>query len=205
MHEVEALVLDALEQDRILRRFHGVPSHVRHHGRVQAVHGPGPLGQTLRTLTVLDTFIEHDLKTHANSQNGPAAAQATIDETGSLNGSESVHHSCEGTHTRDDQAVGVHDVLRVGAELHACSRGFQGPHRGVDIAGAVIENDDARGGHLFVTGVHKAPLVDGMESAMRASGSTASRSARASALNCASTMWCGSRPRITSMCRHNWA
>ena len=40
---------------------------------------------------------------------------------------------------------------------------------------------------------HRAPLVEGTP-LTRGSGSTAARSARASALNWASTMWCGSRP-----------
>ena len=39
----------------------------------------------------------------------------------------------------------------------------------------------------------------------RGSSATASRSARANALNCASTMWCGSRPDSTRTCSAIWA
>ena len=45
---------------------------------------------------------------------------------------------------------------------------------------------------------YRAPLVDGIP-VTRASGATAARNARASALNCDSTMWCGSRPASTRM------
>ena len=51
-----------------------------------------------------------------------------------------------------------------------------------------------------VRGVHSAPLVEGIP-LTRGSVSTAPRSARATALNCASTIWCGSRPASTSTCR----
>src|SRR5699024_2117878 len=47
---------------------------------------------------------------------------------------------------------------------------------------------------------HSAPLVEGTP-CTRASGCTAARRARASALNWASAMWCGSRPSSTRTCR----
>src|ERR1035438_6238918 len=46
---------------------------------------------------------------------------------------------------------------------------------------------------------HRTPLVLGTP-ALRGSGATAARSARATALNWASTRWCGLRP-VTSRCR----
>ena len=46
---------------------------------------------------------------------------------------------------------------------------------------------------------HRMPLVLAMPG-LRGSGATAARSARATALNWASTMWCGLRP-VTSRCR----
>src|SRR5699024_7978147 len=46
-------------------------------------------------------------------------------------------------------------------------------------------------------GAHRTPLVLGTES-LRGSSSTPWRRARAKALNCASTLWCGPRPRTRS-------
>ena len=65
---------------------------------------------------------------------------------------------------------------------------FQRPLRGPQVARAVVEHHDpaARAGH-------STPLVLGMPPP-RGSGAAAARSARANALNWASTMWCGLRP-----------
>jgi len=49
-------------------------------------------------------------------------------------------------------------------------------------------------------GAHRTPLVLGIPPA-RGSGAAAARSARATALNWASTMWCGLRPSMTRTCR----
>src|SRR4029450_1135153 len=68
----------------------------------------------------------------------------------------------------------------------------QGALRRADVARAVVEDGDL---------CHRAPLVLGTP-CWRGSISAASRSARANALNCASTMWCGSRPDSTRTCTH---
>ena len=51
---------------------------------------------------------------------------------------------------------------------------------------------------------YSEPLVDGTP-ALRGSRATASRSARATALNCASTTWCALRPASTRTCRQTCA
>ncbi len=68
--------------------------------------------------------------------------------------------------------------------------------RRTDVARAVVQHRD-RGRGLPRT--HRVPLVLGTPDD-RGSGATAARSARATALNWASTMWCGLRP-VTSRCR----
>ena len=65
-------------------------------------------------------------------------------------------------------------------------------HGGAHVATAVVEDDDVLG--------HRAPLALGMPTT-RGSRAIAARRARATALNCASTMWWGSRPASTRTCR----
>ncbi len=69
----------------------------------------------------------------------------------------------------------------------------EGTRDRVQVPRPVVEDGDQR---------HRAPFVEGTTPSMRVSGSTAARRARASALNWASTMWCGSRPRTRSRCTH---
>ena len=73
-------------------------------------------------------------------------------------------------------------------------------HGGADVARAVVEDDDvgASATQSDALGARARPVS-------RGSKATASRSARATALNCASTRWCGSRPDSTRTCRAIWA
>src|SRR5690606_8962406 len=61
----------------------------------------------------------------------------------------------------------------------------------MQVAGAVVQQNHR--------GTHSAPFVDGTP-LTRGSGSTAARSARATALNSASVTWCWSRPYSTRTC-----
>ena len=74
----------------------------------------------------------------------------------------------------------------VGGHLDLGADPLQRPLRRPQVAGAVVENNDG-------LRCHRVPLVDGTP-VTRGSNSTAWRSARATALYCASVMWCGSRP-----------
>ena len=76
---------------------------------------------------------------------------------------------------------------------------LDGANGGAQVPRAVVEDDDAR----RVSG-QSAPLVVGTP-VSRGSIATASRNARANALNCVSTMWCGSRPESTRTCSAMWA
>src|SRR3954449_3350219 len=53
MHEVEALVGEAFEQDGPRRRRDGVPAHVRQNGRLELLDDAGPLAAALGVLAVL--------------------------------------------------------------------------------------------------------------------------------------------------------
>src|SRR5690606_22162002 len=64
--------------------------------------------------------------------------------------------------------------------------------RGGQLVGSPEGGDDDRA-------THRAPFVDGTPDD-RGSGSTAARRARATALNCASAMWWGSRPASRRRC-----
>src|SRR5262249_44088956 len=68
------------------------------------------------------------------------------------------------------------------------------PLRRAQVPRPVVENDD-------VGLAHKTPFVDGTAPPARGSNAAADRSARATALNCASTIWCGLRPYSTCTCR----
>ncbi|WP_425432055.1 hypothetical protein [Kocuria massiliensis] len=85
------------------------------------------------------------------------------------------------------------------------SGGFQSPHGRPDVPRAIVEDGDGRTGVCIrlwslgrcVRNHQSAPFVEGMPSTL-GSGSTAWRRARAKALNWASAMWWGSRPRTRS-------
>ena len=118
-----------------------------------------------------------------------------------------VHARGEGSDAGHDQAVRREGEFPVGGEFHVGPGRSQRPRRGVHIARPVVEHDHLRpAGPSLLTARgltnllsdrlrgHRLPLVEGTTPSIRGSSATASRSARASALNCASTMWCGSRP-----------
>src|SRR6202040_685910 len=89
------------------------------------------------------------------------------------------------------EAVGVVRRVGVGGHLDVGADALQRPLCRSQVAGAVVEDNDF--------GCHSVPLVDGTP-VTRGSYSTACRSARATALYCASVMWCGSRPYSVRTC-----
>src|SRR5438309_1584983 len=68
VHEVEALVGEAVEEHGVLGGGDGVPAHVRQHGRLELLHHAGPLAAALGVLTVLDPALEEDLHADADAQ-----------------------------------------------------------------------------------------------------------------------------------------
>ena len=86
----------------------------------------------------------------------------------------------------------------VGGQLDLRAGPLERADGGAQVPRAVVEDDDAG------RGAQSRPLVDGTP-VSRGSSATASRNARAKALNCVSTRWCGSRPASTRTCSAMWA
>ena len=108
-------------------------------------------------------------------------------------------HAANAPDAGHDQAVGVQRGRRVGGQGDRRRRPARARAR--------------RSGGCPSRSRGRRRCVDGSERALggrarpvsRGSSATASRSARASALNCASTRWCGSRPASTRTCSASWA
>jgi len=105
---------------------------------------------------------------------------------------ESRHARLVGADARHDESVGGSGSTRIGGHFDRGAHPFQGALGRPEVARAVVEDNQGLLGH-------KVPLVDGTP-VTRGSGSTAWRSARATALYCASVMWCGSLPYSVRTC-----
>jgi hypothetical protein len=129
---------------------------------------------------VLLAVLEEHLHPHADAQDGASAGQAAPDRPWTVDGAQTRHAGCERTDPGYDEAVGVLGGGPVGGELHRGAGPLQGADGRAEVAGAVVQDDDAGG--------QSEPFVDGTP-VSRGSIDTASRNARANALNCASTRW----------------
>src|SRR5215204_2921386 len=193
--EVEALVLDAGEQLRAGGCLDGVPPHVRQAIRIQLLHSPGPDAAPFGPYPVLDADREEHLMPDTDSQRRPAGRRPLRDDLRAADRSPAVHACCERADPGYDQAGGGSGVVGIGGDGHLHPGSGHGSFGRAQVARAIIQDHDSG---------HNAPFVLGTPST-RGSSSTASRSARANALNWHSTMWCGSRPAIRVMCRQSWA
>src|SRR5699024_6072837 len=135
-----------------------------------------------------------DLHSDADSEHGTAARDPPLDQLAAAHGIELLHHRAEGAHAGHEQTVSVGDQAPVARQAGVRAGGLERLDGGMDVARAVLEHGDDGGIRH-----QRAPLVDGMPSTA-ASRAFAWRNARASALNSASAMWCGSRPASTSTC-----
>ena len=79
VHEVETLVLHALEEPGAFGDLDGVPAHVRNDVGRQELHLAGPLPHALGFGSVFDAGFEQHLEAHADAQDGPAAGNAAAD------------------------------------------------------------------------------------------------------------------------------
>ena len=91
VHEVEALVGQAVEQDGARRRLDGVPAHVRQHRRLELLDDAGPLAAALGVVPVLDPAVEEDLHADADAEDRTAAGQPPADEPRPVDGAQPGH------------------------------------------------------------------------------------------------------------------
>ena len=129
---------------------------------------------------MLHAPFEEDLHAHADPEDRAASCDAPADEPGAVDRFQLLHDGGEGADARDEQAVRRLDRVRAAGQLNLSADVLEGPHGRADVPRAVVEDRDARA-------AHRAPFVDGTP-VTRGSRSTAERSARAKALNWASTM-----------------
>ena len=145
---------------------------------------------------MLDARLEQHLVADADAEHRPTPGQPSADDLGTADRRSVPPCSRKRADAGHDEPVAVQRRRRsppvtvdVGAGSHQSTLGR------AKVARPVVEQDDPSGRRC-----HRLPLVLGTP-VSRGSRATASRSARASALNCASTMWCGSRPDSTRMWR----
>jgi len=146
-------------------------------------HTAGQQGETGERRGFVAGFIE-SLQAQTDAEEVCAAGDGIAQRLAQSVRVQSGDKSATVAHAGQDQALGFGDRFRpVGGEYvraQAAQRAFD---RG-DIAGAVIEQGD----------VHRSSLVLGKTLRRRMSRETAKRSARAKALNRASTWWWEERP-----------
>ena len=123
---------------------------------------------------VLYSSLEHHLVADADAEHGPTSGKPSADDLGTAALDQPLHAGCERTDARHDQPVSVRRCGRVTGDLHLCTRPHQGPLSRTKVARAVVEQHDGW--------FHRLPLVLGT-AVSRGSTATASRNARASALN----------------------
>ena len=141
VHEVEALVGEAVEQGGALRRLDGVPAHVRQDRRLELLDDAGPLTAAVGVAAVLDAALEQDLHADADAQHGAAAGEAPADDLRSVDGTEPLHAGGESTHPRNDEAVGVQGGLRVRRHGHVGADAGERPLGRPQVARPVVEDD----------------------------------------------------------------
>ncbi len=117
---------------------------------------------------------------------GAPAGEPTADDLAAVHRAQAGHAGGERADAGHDEPVGVHRGRAVGGQRDLGAGALERAHGRAEVARPVVEDDDAR------SPLRARPWWTGRP-VSRGSIATASRSARATALNCASTMWCGSR------------
>ena len=140
VHEVEALVLDAVEEHAARRDVDLVPAHVRQDGGLQLLDHAGPLAAALGVVAVLDAAVEEDLHPDADAEHRTATGEAAADDPGAVDGLEALHARGEGADAGDDEAVGVQGGLRVGGHRDVGTHAGQRALGRAQIARPVVED-----------------------------------------------------------------
>ena len=150
-------------------------------GGVQALHRPLQQADPLRA-PQLGGALEQQLHAHADADDRHAGVAALVQKLVEAERAHELHGPRHGPHARAARRASAARTsswsrVRVGPGAHVLQRLL---HR-AQVAHAVVQDRDVRGGH-------SSPLVEGTPGSP-GSIETASRRARAKALNAASTMW----------------
>src|SRR6185437_7281373 len=135
-----------------------------------------------RFLTALEEELQAETDTHdgASSSRGLGDGGAQTRHGKGSGGLPEVAHAGHEHPLRGPHLIGV------GGQHGLVARRREGAHHALQVVHPVIDHGD-----------HSVPLVDGTP-VTRGSRVVAASSARANALNAASTIWCGLSPRIKS-------
>src|SRR5208283_3541094 len=167
-----------------LRALQVIPTHVgKLHAARQMGYATAQQAKAGKRWSFVAGFIE-SLQAEADAEKVRTARDGVTQWLAQSMRVQSGDQSATVAHAREDEAFGFGNRLRPVGGDDVRAQAAQGAfHRG-DIAGAVIEQGD----------VHGSSLVLGKTLRRRVSRETAKRSARANALNSASTWWCEERP-----------
>ena len=132
----------------------------------------------------------------AEAEHRHAGVDALVQQLVEPERADRLHRLAERAHAREDDQRGVADAVVVGRPVGRRADVLERLLDAAEVAHAVVDDRDAR---------HRSPLVDGIAPPASGSIATAWRSARANALNAASTMWCGLRPASMRTCSVSFA
>ena len=166
---------------------------VRQDRRLEPFDGARATPRTPRCDAVLDAEVEEHLHPDADAEHRPAAGEPAVDDAGATDGAEPGHAGGERADPGHDEPVGP--FCRRRGRRGDRRTSAPGPRRGRarPSAGSPTRSRGPRPGAADGVTTRGVPLVDGTPTT-RGSRATASRRARATALNCASTMWWALRP-----------
>ena len=155
---------------------------------------PGHSPQPVAVDAVLDAVGEQDLHADTNAEHGTAGNEPAIDDAFAAHRSQPGHAGFEGADTGHDKARRVFGDGGIGGEDDVSASTLHRANDRAEVAGAVIQDRNA--------GVERPQGLPWWTGCPVSRGSSAHgvRRARATALNCASAMWCGSRPPSSWTC-----
>ena len=114
---------------------------------MQPLDGAGPLAAALGHQAVLVAGLEQDLHADADAEHRPATRQPPADDLRAAHVAEPGHAGGEGAHAGHDQPVARLGCRPVAGDDDVGSDPGEGALGGAQVAGAVVEDDDARAGH----------------------------------------------------------
>lgn len=183
VHEVEGVARGNARQQRFPFALDLVPSHVREWGCVEPLHRAWDEAEA--GVVVLVGVIEQQLHADAHSEQRAVVGHHRFDETPLCQGS---HRRTGRADTREHNAIKDREISpsvnahRLGIDPSQCL------FHGDEVARTMVDQRNTS---------HSTPFVEATPE-RRGSNATASRIARASALNIASAMWWSLRP-VASM------